>query len=235
MRKTDRLVFDFETNAWVHPDAFNARAKGHEIALDAPDTTPAEGRWNKPRLAKKPTPVSAVFLVWLSTALVVASIVLNSLLPVVLAVLAAILAAVLNESAAGTDLRIGDADQRLLEDPDDPDVCLVLLTIRRDGRRVGTDKGAVWFADGLLLYSGHRTSFAIGGEDVLPRANWSAASLGDHVVPLRLERGSATLELRPLVYGNGGGPQEMRFLKRLYAFRNRPPRSRGPRQWPPLE
>ena len=132
-------------------------------------------------------------------------------------------------------------DFRLLEDPDDPDVCLVSLRIVSAGRTVGRDRGVVWFEDGRLLYSGHRTSFALGGEDIAPRGERHAYArefgsvLPDEAVPLRIDETKVVI-LKPLARKSDvGNRQEMRFLKALYAFKRNPPRSFGPRQWPPLE
>ncbi len=239
MRPSERLVFDFETNAWVRADAFSKRAVGHEVRpLDAPATAPSEGRWNRPEAAKGGAPVAAVLLVWSAVGFVVAAIVVQSLALVFPALLAAVVGVAVNETEKNGDYRVTNADRMLMEDPDDRDVCLVRLTVVRDGKVAGKDKGVVWFADGLLLYSGHRTSFAIGGEDVLPQDRWNWVvtraeyGLTDHCVPLRVPKGSAYVTLLAMLPNS---PHAMRLLKRLYAFRRRPPQSRGPRQWPPLE
>lgn len=236
-------MFDFETNAWVQPDRFNSRAQGHEIVLDAPSDAPAEGRWTKPAPVKKPTPFTSILAGWAVVALVVAGAALQSVLLVGLAVLCATLAAVIHNAQSPDDCRITQADRLLIEDPDDRDVCLVGLTIVRDGLTVGNDKGVAWFADGMILYNGHRTSFALGGEDMLPRELWGAfdnlqggSELGERCVPLRMAKGRAFVGFTPLGTTDLiDGAREMRFLKRLSAFRRRPPQSRVPRQWPPLE
>lgn len=239
MRKPGRLVFDFQTNRWVHPDEFNSWAKGRESDLAPPESDPAEGRWYRPEKPAAPIWPLVVLLGWGAVFLIFFGLAFRSLGLVAGGAVAAAAALLVQDVRRAINLRITRSDRRLLEDPDDLDVCLVHLQIFRDGRSVGKDKGVVWFADGLLLYSGHRTSFAIGGEDVLPRAFWSGADfplgVADSIVPLRVREGKAHLVLRPLVDGRGfGAPREMRFLKRLYAFRHRPPRSRASRQWPPF-
>ncbi len=137
--------------------------------------------------------------------------------------------------------RLRASDLRLLEDPDDPDVCLVEMEVFVGHESVGHDRGVAWFAEGRLLYSGHRTSFALGGEDVMPEVCWYEFSaegrfLPDWAVPLHLPKGLAYVSLVPI--NRGGGPlsrQETRFLERLTDFRKGRTRSTGPRQWPPLE
>lgn len=133
-------------------------------------------------------------------------------------------------------------DLRLLEDPEDRDTCLVEIMVVRDGKCVGADRGVAWFDGGRLMFNGARTSFAIGGEDVLPRREW--AGRGGNVkidtclaVPLRVpsdEAGQAFIFFQPLRAANLPADHEERFVERLGAFRSRPPQSRGPRQWPPL-
>lgn len=231
-RKTERMVFDFETNAWVLPDAFNVRAQGHEIVLAAPDTEPAPGRWNRPALSRPaPSPLVAL-TVWLGIALMIAAMAARSFLPTVPGTMFLLFAFIFRTLQLGQAGNATAEDLRLLEDPDDPDICLVAIIIWRRGDGAGQDRGVAWFEGGRLLYSGHRTSFALGGEDVLP--DWSH---GEHTLVLRVPpHGSATVTLRPLPRGSvASGKQEMRFLKSLHAFRRRPPPSRGPRQWPPFE
>ena len=241
-RPSERQVFDFETNSWVLADSFNARAEGREIVLDAPSTEPAAGRWTKPEPQAKPTSPLVVALACAAIGFSVVALALRSGPLAALAFLCFAPVAGSVEFVKKDPRRITSEDRMLLEDPDDLDACLVLLTIVRDGRMIGTDKGVVWFADGMLLYNGHRTSFAIGGEDLLPQARWSSLAfppsqiyLDDRTVPLRVARGSAFVRLQPLTAGAGTSPNEMRLLKRLYAFRRRPPVSKGPRQWPPFD
>jgi hypothetical protein len=132
-------------------------------------------------------------------------------------------------------------DLRLMENPDDPDVCLVDVDIVVDHESVGRDRGVVWFEGGRLLFTGHRTSFALGGEDVVPderwrRLIWDQRHMPQDLIPLeypgRIVYVAFTLARR------GEGVlmrQEMNFVGRLDEFRRRPPSSTGPRQLPPLE
>ncbi len=223
--------FDFAKNAWVLADAFNVRAQGREFVLAAPEGESSPGRWNRPASAKTGSSPWVVAAVWLVVSLIVTAVVAGSLLPTVPVVLIGMIAESYRVAEIVRSGRPTREDLRLFEDPDDPDVCLVFLTIVCNGESVGTDRGVAWFADGCLLYSGHRTSFAIGGEDVL-----SKAEHGTTGVALRVARGTASITLSPLQRrGDIGGRQEMRFLKALYHFRHRPPQSRIPRQWPPFE
>ena len=126
-----------------------------------------------------------------------------------------------------------ERDVGLLEHPEDPDVCLVEARILREGVLVGKDRGAVWFEGGRLLFSGHRTSFAIGGEDVLPFAQRSI-DLPLGALPLRIGEGRAHVEFRTLRHASDDERHASRFAHRLLAFRSFTPPARGERQWPPL-
>lgn len=228
--KAERLVFDFETNAWVLPDAFNTRAVGREVALPERETAPAPGRWIKPPDAERASAWS-ILAAWSGIGLVVAAIVTHSFLAPTLGLPLVAFFGALQAIRREGGTRPTREDLRLLESPDDPDVCLVALTIAHDGGTVGRDRGVAWFEGGRLLYSGHRTSFALGGEDVVPQAGFEGYGLA-----LRVPRGTAGIRLVPLDRRDAAGErQAMRFGKALTAFRRRPPSSRGPRQWPPLE
>ena len=236
MRRKEEYVYDFATDAWVAADAFNTRAEASDVAPLTPDVAPAPGKWTKLAPRGMDLPFATILLVWCAVGLAILSLVLLKSTLIVAASLCGVVAFAVYASRGFASLKLTAADRMLLEDPDDLDVCLVHLTIVRRGRISGTDKGVVWFAEGKLFFNGHRTSFAIGGEDVLPPSQWPFATSGerveipDHVVPLRVSEGTASVQLWPLSVGSG----EMRFLKSLYAFRRRPPRSRGPRQWAAL-
>ena len=60
---------------------------------------------------------------------------------------------------------------------------------------------------------------------------WDADTLSEHTIPLRVPNGTADVTFTPLTDGKAVTPNEMRFLKNLYAFRRRPPTSKGPRQF----
>ncbi len=242
MRRADRTTFDFSSGVWVREDPTTPTGS-YESSLVLPTSEPAPGRWTKPAPALRSNERLVALIVWASVVFVVATIVVKSLAPLALGAVPLTLLCAALMARRSRDVSITEADRRLLEDPDDRDVCLVHLTIVHNGSEVGRDKGAAWFGHGALMYSGHRTSFVIGGEDVLPRAKWSVYARADGTdglpetaLPLRIPKGHAYIRLDPLLDRRGGGtPHEMRFLKALYDFRRRPPTARVPRQWPPLE
>ena len=127
-------------------------------------------------------------------------------------------------------------DLMLYENPDDLDLCLVEASFLKNGRTTGRDRGVVWFSEGRLLFCGHRTSFALGGEDVLPpaRRTKTERERGD-LLTLRGLPFRANIVFRPVMARGESPARAHRFLERLYAFQMRPPVSRGPRQWPPFE
>ena len=224
--------FDFERNEWVGaPNAARPDLVRHE--------PPAPGRWTKPPPPEVPNRWIVPGVVALLVSLIVAAFALQSPLPLLGVGACVVLARDLPKTRRVSERKITDADRRMIEDPDDKDVCLVLITIVRDWRTVGEDKGVVWFADGRIFFSGHRTSFVLGGEDLLPKERWSIFAstegglvFGDRTLPLDVDRGNAYVSFQALSYGDA---REMRFSKRLTAFLKNPPQSRGPRQWPPFE
>ncbi len=225
-------LFDFDENGWVGNPQRTADVR-------PVSTIPAAvGRWNV-RPTERPLSKAAT-VAWIVTGLILLLVGVFSQVHVLVfaGAWAAAFPALFVEWKTN-NRRILPTDRLLLDIPDDRDVCLVHLTIVRDGKTVGNDKGVVWFDGGLLLFNGHRTSFAIGGEDILPPAQWSHAqwsTLPDRFVPLRVDKGKAGIELVPLVDGkSSASPAEMRFLKSLYGFLRHPMPSQGPRQLPPLE
>ena len=240
MRPSERPAFDFDANLWTDAEALHARAGGKVRELPAPTVLPEPGRWTAPRPKRRGERLQGPFLI-AGTVILAATTVLYplALLPVALLILVPLLATQANDPLVGP---ITDTDLRLVENPDDLDILLVALTVVRNGKALGADRGVVWFDEGRLLFNGHRTSFAIGGEDILPPSRWRELPLDtvrhglpDGYVPLRVEAGTATIRFVALRTGNGISAAEMRFLKRLYEFRLRPPVSTGPRQWPPFE
>ncbi len=238
----ERLTYDFERDAWVE-DAFVRRA-WDERPLPEPSEPPTPGRWY--RQAQSPLRARdaarwveavhpGVFVMGL-VALFGAAAFGFAVAPV------AMWCALPGLVGVGYGLRRRSPratarDRSLLENPDDPDFCLVEIEIARLGEVCGVDRGVVWFEGGRLMFAGHRTSFAVGGEDVLPRSSWSADLLHgpwDLVLPLRIKANDVRVSFRPLRDGGAGPYRESRFRERFRAFRLRPPQSRGPRQWPPF-
>ena len=237
MRRKDEYVYDFATDAWVIPDGFNGGID-QPLARKASASEPLPGFWTKPAPVEKQTSSLTVLLIWLTILAASATFYrpFFFLPAIVLGV-----AAYLSDAARSNDPLQRNADRMLLENPDDPDVLLVGIAIVRDGITLGTDRGVVWFDDGKLLYNGHRTSFAIGGEDILLPDEWPRGIYTDHLeipdrmVLLRTPGIRTSVEFTPVLFQKDSTSQEMRFLKRFYNFRRRPPQSRGSRQWPPFD
>ena len=238
MERADEYVYDFATNAWTVRDRFNGSAQRRAVALDTSTTAPLQGKWTKPAPKRRGISMLDGLLFFLLVGLVAAALATRSFLPLVFGISPALCIGSLRGFNLNASCLATSADRMLLENPDDLDVCLVGIAILCDGVEVGKDRGVAWFEDGKLLYNGHRTSFAIGGEDILPH-EWPHGpfavpqELPDLVILLRTPGSRTSVEFTPIP--NISTPQEMRFLKRLYEFRRRPPRSRGPRQWPPFE
>ena len=234
------LTYDFAKDAWTE-DAFVMVRRG-EGERPAPDREPAPGRWFAEASPAKPRErfgisedLRNLAAAALFALLVVAFLAVPSLAPRMLAAVLLVVLALMLLAFAGRE-RHPEAEPRdvgLLEHPEDPDVCLVEIRIVRNGEPVGKDRGALWFEGGRLLFSGHRTSFAIGGEDVLPHSR-HRPGLPSGALPLRIAGESAHLEFLILRYPELDRTRYERFGHRLLAFRSFTPPARGPRQWPPL-
>lgn len=242
MRLSD-VMYDFERDEWVAYRLIHARWVSRE--LPPPFEEPQKGRWyGKPDTGRRR-------LKW-STASVIASIPAfygfgwfvmsdgKDLGQIAFGTLFVGLSVVVNRLSrlvpAGSTAIASPEDLLLLEDPEDRDTCLVEITIFKEGREIGRDRGVAWFDSGRLMFNGHRTSFAIGGEDVLPRRLWVRQPNIDRTlaVPFRYSHGAYVrfqLLTGPIITVD----HQERFVERLGAFRSRPPQSRGPRQWPLFE
>lgn len=221
---------------------------------------PAPGRWHhKPEPGENRRPRGEREIVFGCIAWATVDVLLGSsgLLPTTpfLVALGAPLALLLVWSIATyPSLRATTHDLGAVESPEDADVCLVRITVVVKDETIGSDRGVSWFEGGRLLFSGHATSFDLGGQDVMPRDAWRDryrlpirrqnpnenhfdAALLEDAIPLRLLDRWAYVLFEPL-QGVGGAEEakRMRFLAALHDFRLRPPRpSSEPRQWPPLE
>ncbi len=227
--KRDELYYDFDRDAWIETPGIHAHWSDRDLL--PPTHPPAPGKWLRP-----PRRFRMFLLLWplmlLTQVLMLLALVWKAfvLVPVAAAVMG--IFQLLNAYRSPPSA----VDRRLLENPDDLDVCLVEVTINRNGRTVGVDRGAAWFGEGRLLFSGHATSFAIGGEDVLPRSQWHRLQENrTHILPLRDAGSRTALVFEPLHLRSVPDERQQRFLERLHAFRKRPPQSRGPRQWPPFK
>lgn len=202
------LVYDFDRDVWVEPRY--APPWWTQKELPAPSTPPRMGRWHSPedpRIARFQNVATFGALDYPPTW----------------------------PPIYGTHWAT-EADLLLLETPDDFDVCLMEIAIREtDGYQIGVDRGVAWFEEGRLLFNGHRTSFAVGGEDALPRSEWPpyVRALPIFALPLRNRRDH--LRFQALRHEAATARHVFRFFERLTVFRTLPPPSRGPRQWPPFE
>ena len=124
----------------------------------------------------------------------------------------------------------GTRGEYLLEDPDDRNVCLVAVTIVRNRLTVGRDRGAAWFEGGALHFSGERTSFIVGGENVLPQSRWSVFNDGEGMalpafaLPLDVDDVPTYVSFRPLSHSDRSASygQEILFMRRLAPLRKPP-------------
>lgn len=241
------LTYDFLTDAWVEDPLVMVR-RG-ETEPPAPTSEPAPGKWHG-KETPLPRPPSwhlpktsrylaaAALMLLLCLAFVAIPFVGSGLLCPFMVADVLLLGLGLSQlfSRRLAQPAAEPRDLRLLEHPDDPDVCLVQITIVRNDEVVGHDRGAAWFEDGRLLFSGHRTSFALGGEDLVPRSERGPRRReGQSVLPLRVDSGGASIEFVVLGYGERRASHGYRFLTRFGEFLFFAPPSRGPRQWPPLE
>ena len=229
MTQRDDLYYDFDRDAWIEVPGIHARWSERE--LPTPALPPAPGVWLRPpgRFRKEYLQLS---LAWMGVALLLIALVAHRFLLLPLA--GGVIGLAHLVAIFGCPPRA--ADRRLLEDPDDLDVCLVDIRINRDRRPVGLDRGVAWFEGGRLMFNGHRTSFAIGGEDILPRSQWHPLQRERVLIlPLRVAGGKAVVVFDFVTGAYNPGERERRFVERLHAFRQRPPVSRGPRQFPPLQ
>lgn len=237
MPESEQTRFDFGANAWVRDDFLTRRT----VEIAAPEVPPAEGRWVvaperqvRSRGSRIAVAIALMLLVdgflyhglsglfWAFVWDTVGLLVWSNLAPT-------------GPAGAGPD------DLRLFETSDDPDVCLVEVTIVHDDHEVGTDRGVAWFEDGALLFSGAKTSFAIGGQDVLPRSFWGeygrecATALPRDAIPLRTTRPRTYLRIVPLDRNEKvAAEQTARLLRERQTFRERPTLSPLSRQWPPF-
>lgn len=224
------LFYDFERDIWIETPSVHVSWSDRD--LPAPATEPQPGVWLRPPPGSYKNPVQISLLAAGFLMLVLGLTLGGEIVPILLAGIALVFLASLSTIYRP---RVSKDDRLLIEDPDDLDVCLVDVRINHRGRTIGYDRGAAWFSEGRLLFSGHATSFAIGGEDVSPRSKWHPLQHDrTNILPLRTPVGPTVLVFDILPEAKGPWERERRFIERLHAFRMRPPRSRGPRQWPPL-
>jgi len=109
----------------------------------------------------------------------------------------------------------------------------VEITIVANGRRLGSDRGIVWFAEGLMGFSGSATSFVL--------ADWAfeliraqrRATMSEHAVPagaLLLIDAPVPAYILVRVLGRGTAA----FTRRLRRFERESAAGNAERSWPPL-
>jgi hypothetical protein len=234
-----RRSYDLDANAWVRRAADTLSADVEPGAL-----APAKGIWSsyEPANSDRRFLYLNIGATVISLCCLVVSVYIHSGFFTFMAGL--ILTQTFTTTLAGKHLSPTKRDLRLLEDENDADVCLVSLSIRSGGKGIGEDRGVVWFSEGRLFYSGHRTSFVLGGQDVVPRSEMSLTSLAQREaklsemsIALRHPDGNGEIRVVPLKVSNSGpwASAEMRFRKRFYEFQRQPTYVNAPRQWPPLE
>ncbi len=133
-----------------------------------------------------------------------------------------------------------EADEALLEDPEDEATCLVEMAVIQDGVVTGIDRGAAWFERGCLLFSGRRTSFVVGTEDLLPKGKRepppeSAWIANVSHLPLRHPKRDVRIRLTPLAHAaDPNGKSALKFERTLRHFKERSGKTGLNRQYPPL-
>lgn len=223
----------------------------HSDALDKqPWTMPGQSRWldhddeDRAVLAKPSALSAGIPFVWLTCFFLIADAHLTPWLGVPIAVCFGAFAIVF-------DLRRGvpvlsppapeDPALDLLEDPDDPSVCLVTIGVYQNGYLTGTDRGVAYIEDGALIFAGDRTSFVIGGQDLLPRDkylykdSYTANITCDVAVGLRHADRRIALAISKVSRPYGKEIKSaLEFMPALRTWRDSRPQSSLDRQYPPL-
>lgn len=210
--------------------------KAMAAQIEDKSLAPREGRWiAKPRRARwQPWPVEWWVPVWMTL------IGLSSLGDVFhqrwvrWILLGAMFAVAFGVALRNTwALRKGAAD-RFLVDGGFGDQFPAEITIVVEGKRIGADRGVVWFADGLMGFSGSSASFVLAARNLAPhyvkahRPPKGQPTSYD-VIVLRGAPRSALVSVAPL-FGHIRA-----YRKRLEAFMAADEMPQGERHWPPLE
>ncbi len=119
----------------------------------------------------------------------------------------------------------------LLSDGDFGDQYLVEVTIVVEGMRIGLDRGAIWFADGVMGFNGRAASFVLAARDL--EAQWFIRGRRNERIPLDAlvlvdYDKSAYLSIKPL----GNSPRAFRSRLRQFFVAAESPAT--DRVWPPL-
>jgi len=129
-------------------------------------------------------------------------------------------------------IRSTERDQRVM-DGGFGDQFPVEVTLSADGQCLGMDRGVLWFADGLMGFSGDATAFVLAADDLAAPWSAAAASCEDPKKPIdalvfRNAPRSGHVDVTPL---RGSGKAYRRRLQRFFYDWDRPT---GERFWPPL-
>jgi hypothetical protein len=197
------------------------------VSLGLPETgrwiaKPQRARWGLQRLAPGGFILSnALFVLGVarkSFALAWLGIVL------VVAIAGWLVYAVVSELAAR---RTQDADRALMDGAFGEQFS-VELTIFVNGNAIGADRGVVWFADGLMGFSGTSASFVLAASDLVPQ--WGKAKGMSHDAIVLVGAPRRTHVVIAPVFG-----QTRAYRERLAQFMKAKAIPEGERHWPPLE
>ena len=138
---------------------------------------------------------------------------------------------------------VDNHDLALFENVDDADYCLVDLEIWMSTKRIGVDRGVCWFEDNCLMFCGYNCSFSLGGQDVVKpsmlRLYLMISEFGnrrDSALPLLSHDGKPWITLTAIDSGRHVTWTALRrFKKNFEVFKNNPPETNRPRQYPPLK
>ncbi len=109
------------------------------------------------------------------------------------------------------------------------DQFLVEVTIVAGKDRLGTDRGVLWFSDGLMGFSGAATSFVLSAKDIRKKKTGNRNSeLPDNAIILRGAPRAGYFMIHPI------GKAAKAYGERLRAFLIMDVEHEGERVWPPL-
>ncbi len=101
-----------------------------------------------------------------------------------------------------------EADRILKDEFGEGEGWLVDLKILQGGSPTGEDRGMLWFEDGKMVFSGHRTSFALSSDQARGRCGFQNKILGlRHSIALKVdlvtEAGPVSLSIEPPAWQHG--------------------------------
>lgn len=195
-----RALYDFEGKGWTIPDPYQKA----DLPSDATGDHPNESEWkeigNVPSLQdlKSWWLGLAIFaFIWLAHSLAQG---FPEWIFVISALFLVAVGAGISKWVAGLSRNVRKKLDYLIEDPTDEEVCLVSIVLRRgvvgsigSDLWLARDEGIALFEDNALIFIGLRTSFRIGGQDVLDISESRRLILQDLDAP----RPSEVLFLRP--------------------------------------